>query len=244
LKNRGTTILSALNPSSEVNQNLKPVLYSQQLSYWLSYFEGKYWLMIVLAGAMAFFVFVKGNGSSKAMFIAGFSATGIEILLLFGLQVFFGNIYLFTCFIFSGFMFGLAVGSFCGKSLKSCNDEKSVSVTQIAIGLCPIGIALLLFSGKMADLPPLIVYILFLLATILIGGLTGLQFAKASITGRGSLSNISGKTYSYDLFGSATGALAVTLYLVPVLGIVLSLYSIAIVNFVFGIWLFLKKKGL
>ena len=242
LENRGKTILSALNSSSEINQNLKPVLYRQQLDFWLSYFKGKYRLMAVIALALGFFVFFKGNTPSKAMFITGFSATGMEILLLFGLQVFFGNIYVLTSFIFTGFMLGLAVGSFFGKSSKRFSENKFLPVTQILIGVFASGTGLVLFSPEMAELVPAIVYSLYLAATILIGVLTGLQFTLVSLTRTGSYSNISGKTYSYDLFGSALGALFVTLYLVPKLGIVLSVQTIAVINFVFGIWLLLKKN--
>ncbi|MCX6236226.1 MAG: hypothetical protein NTY07_01500 [Bacteroidia bacterium] len=242
LKNRGETILSALNPTAEINKNLKPVLYRQQLSYWLSYFKGKYWLMAVFAGALALFMFFKGNTSSKAMFLTGFSATGLEILLLFGLQIFFGNIYLLTSFVFSGFMLGLATGSFSGKSFKTLYDKKYLPITQLLIGVFAGSLGIMLFSPEMAELPQSVVYSLYLAATVMIGGLTGFQFTQASISRTGSYAEISGKTYSYDLFGSALGALAVTLFLVPKFGIVASVLTISFVNLVFGFWLFLKKK--
>ena len=181
-KTAGETILSALNSSSEINQNLKPVLYRQQLDYWLSYFKGKYWLMAVIALTLGVFVFFKGNTTSKAMFITGFSATGMEILLLFGLQVFFGNIYLLTSIIFTGFMLGLAVGSFFGKSSKYFSEKKFLPVTQLSIGVFAAVTGLVLFSPEMSDLMPVIVYSLYLSATILIGILTGLQFTQVSLT--------------------------------------------------------------
>lgn len=242
LKNRGETILSALNPAAEINQNLKPVLYQQQLAYWLSYFKGEYWLMAVFAAALALFVFFRGNTSSKAMFITGFAATGMEILLLFGLQVFFGNIYMLTSFVFTGFMLGLAVGSFYGKSLRSSPEKKHLSVTQLLIGVFAAITGIFLFTPEMTELAPAIVYSLYLVATILTGGLTGFQFTQASINRKGSYADISGKTYSYDLFGSAIGALTVSLYLVPKFGIVASVFTISFVNLVFGIWILLKGK--
>ena len=94
----------------------------------------------------------------------------------------------------------------------------------------------------MDELAPAIVYSLYLAAILLIGGLTGFQFSQTSLKRAGSYSEISGKTYSYDLFGSAVGALAVSIYLVPKLGIVSSILTISFVNLVFGIWLILKKK--
>lgn len=175
------------------------------------------------------------------MFLTGFSATGMEILLLFGLQVFFGNIYLLTSFVFTGFMFGLAVGSFAGKLLKNTPGKNNLAVTQILIGVFAAASGLLLFSPRIADLPDAVVYSSYLAATVLIGGLTGFQFKETSLNSTGSYADISGNTYSYDLFGSALGALAVTLYLVPKLGIA-SVFIISFVNLIFGILLFLLKN--
>jgi len=242
VQRRGETILSALNPAAEINTNLNPVSYRQQLNYWLSYFKGSYWIMAVLAGALALYIFFRGNLRTQAMFLTGFSATGMEILLLFGLQVFFGNIYLLTSFVFTGFMFGLAVGSFSGKSLKYTPEKNYLAVTQILIGVFAAVSGMLLFSSRIAELPDVVVYSSYLAATILIGGLTGFQFKEASLNTKSSYANISGNTYSYDLFGSAMGALAVTLYLVPKLGIVVSVFTISFVNLVLGIWILLKGK--
>lgn len=242
LKSRAENILAALNPAAEINQNLKPVSYFQQLFFWLSQFKGKYGLMAVCAAILSLFVFFGGSTPSKTMFLTGFSASGLEILLLFGLQVFFGNIYLLTSFVFTGFMLGLAAGSFFGKSFKSTPEKSYLSVTQIVIGVFAAVISVSLFSPEMADLAPAIVYSLFLAATVLIGGLTGFQFTQASLIRTGSYADISGKTYSYDLIGSAMGALATAIFLVPKLGIVTSVLILSFFNLVFGIWLILKKK--
>jgi predicted membrane-bound spermidine synthase len=176
------------------------------------------------------------------MFITGFSASGLEILLLFGLQVYFGNIYLLTSFVITSFMLGLAVGSFFGKSLKSTSAKEYLSVNQLLIGVFAAATGILLFSPEMVNLSPAIAYLLYLAATVVIGCLTGFQFTQASLNRTGSYAEISGKTYSYDLFGSAFGALAVTLYLAPKLGIVASAFTISFLNLVFGIFLTLMRN--
>ncbi|HAQ21655.1 MAG TPA: hypothetical protein DCR40_20860 [Prolixibacteraceae bacterium] len=242
LKLRAENILAALIPVAEINENLNPVSYHQQLAYWLSQFKGKYWLMAVVAGALALFIFFSGSAPSKAMFLTGFSATGLEILLLFGLQVFFGNIYLLTSFVFTGFMFGLASGSFFGKFFMKSPEKNYLPVTQIIIGIFAAATSFALFSSGMAEWPQAVVYSLYLFSVVLIGGLTGFQFTQASLSRTGSYAEISGKTYSYDLFGSALGALVVAIYLVPELGIVSSVQAIAFVNILFGTWLFLRKE--
>jgi spermidine synthase len=242
LKSRGETILSSLNPAADINLNLKPVLYRQQLDFWLSYFTGKYWLMAVLAGALAMIVFYKGGAHSKAVFLAGFSASGMEILLLFGLQVFFGNIYLLVSFIFTSFMLGLAIGSLNGKSFITTQGKGFLSLIQLLTGALTAVIGLTLFIPAMSGLAPVIVYMLYLAASVIIGGLTGFQFTQASLGRPGSYSEISGKNYSYDLFGSALGALAITLYMIPKLGIVLSVFTISFLNFISGICVYLMKN--
>jgi len=243
LQSRGEMILSALNPSAEMNQNLKPVFYGQQLKYWLSQFRGKSVLMIILAGALSLFIFLSGNSPSRAMFITGFSASGLEILLLFGLQIYFGNIYLFTSFVFTGFMFGLAAGSLYGKTVKRLPDQNYLAITQILIGVFAAVAGGLLFSSGMKELPPALIYTLYLVTIIVAGSLTGFQFYQASQTLKGSFAETSGKTYSFDLFGSAAGALLVSVFLVPRLGILESVWIIGFVNLVFGMWLLLKRTA-
>ena len=240
LKNRGENILSALNPAAKINQNLNPVSYNQQIAYWLSQFNRSYWLLVFCLGAMFLFVFFRGNTSSKTMFLTGFSASGLEILLLFGLQIFFGNIYLLTSFVFAGFMLGLAAGSFCGRSFNP-SDKNYLGIVQMFIGIYAAVLSVSLFSQMMVNLPDFLIYFLFLAATILIGGLTGFQFTQVSRSRTGSYAAISGMTYSNDLIGSAMGALAISVFFVSRIGIVASVLVISFFNFIFGIWLILKK---
>ena len=88
--------------------------------------------------------------------------------------------------------------------------RKTISGEKFAAPLCnwllqfsPPLPRLSLFSGGMAQLPEAIVYALFLLATVFIGGLTGFQFSQSSQIQRGDFAETSGKTYSFDLIGSA-----------------------------------------
>ncbi len=242
LENRGKTILSGLNPDAEINQNLKPLAYRQQLKYWLSYFPAKYGLMGFVIFALSLFLFFQGSNESKAMFLTGFSASGMEILLLFGLQVFFGNIYLLTSFVFAGFMAGLAAGSFFGKTIKNPSEKKSLSRGQLLMGIFTTLPCLLFVLSEHTEVAPGTVYATCFLLILILGGLTGLQFTLASVLQKGNYAQISGKTYSSDLFGSALGALAVSLFLVPRWGTIPSMLIIGLLNMFLGFWLTLKKK--
>jgi len=240
LKSRGETILSALNPDAEINRNLKPLAYRQQLKYWLSYFPAKYGLTGFMILILALFLFFRGSKASKTMFVTGFSASGLEILLLFGLQVFFGNIYLLTSFVFAGFMTGLAAGSFYGKK-KSTSAEKQLPRNQFLIAVFSAVPCLLFYLSEQTGLTAGFLYPLYFMLVVLLGGLTGFQFSLASWLQKGNFAEVSGKTYSYDLYGSALGAFAVSLFLVPRWGIIPSVLAIGILNLLFGFWLILKK---
>ena len=242
LKRRGEMILSSLNPSSKINQNLKPVLYQQELAYWLSYSKEKYIWLLVLTTILAIIMFFSGRTPSKIMFLTGFSAAAMEIILLFGLQIYFGNIYLLSGFVFTGFMLGLTAGSFLGRSINLFSNQKYLKYNQLLIGIFTASSVLLLFSAGMENLPSAIVYPLFIVTTVITGSLTGFQFTKASLIQTGKYSEISGLTYSYDLFGSAAGALVLTIYLVPQLGIVASGILIGFLNILLGIFVTLRKN--
>lgn len=239
LQQRGELIQSALHPGAPVNQNLKPVAYNQQILFWLSQFSGRYWILAALTGLLAFLVFFRGNMFSQTMFVTGFSGSSLEMVLLFGLQVFFGNIYLLTSFVFTGFMAGLAFGAFLGKNLSWENGTLRILLCMAVLAFLS---GLLLQSDGAMNLPEVLVYSLYLIAVVLLGSLTGLQFTQVSRKQAGGYSEISGKTYGYDLAGSALGALVVTIFLVPFFGIIQATWVIAGINLLFASWIFLKTR--
>jgi predicted membrane-bound spermidine synthase len=140
-------------------------------------------------------------------------------------------------------MIGLSVGSFFGRSITGFYQRDILSGNQLLFGVFAAITGILLFSPGVSNLPPTIVYTLYLAATAVTGGLTGFQFTRASLNQAGSYAEISGSTYSYDLFGSALGALVMTLYLVPKLGIVTSALTISLLNLIFGFCLILRNNS-
>lgn len=240
IKNRGEAILSSLNPDIEINQNLKPVLYKQEMDFWLTHFNGKYWLAIFLVGLLSLYVFMSGNISAKAIFLTGFSATGLEVILLFGLVSYFGAVYLLTNLVFTGFMAGLAIGSLGGKLFTQLTAGRYLSLNQLLIGIFSAATACLLYIPGIMNISQVLVYCVFMAAVVLTGVMTGFQFTKASHNQTGSFSIIPGRTYSYDLYGSALGALLLSLFAIPKLGIVTTAIILCILNLLFGIFLTLK----
>ena len=242
LKSRGEAILSALSREPEINRNLKPVLYQQETDYWLSHFKGKFWLMAILSGILSLYIFFSGNKASKTMFLTGLSATGLEMLLLIGLQTYFGTAYILTSFVFAGFMGGLAAGSWGGKHTNYLSPGKSLFINQLGLSVLAFATAFLLFTRGILSVSAAFSYTIYMALIVLIGALTGYQFTKVSIDQPDDYTRVSGRTYSYDLFGSATGALLVSLFLIPGLGIVTTAILLGILNLFYGIFVTLRRN--
>ena len=176
------------------------------------------------------------------MFLTGLSATGLEMLLLIGLQTYFGTAYILTSFVFAGFMGGLAAGSWGGKHTNYLSPGKSLFINQLGLSVLAFATAFLLFTRGILSVSAAFSYTIYMAFIVLIGALTGYQFTKVSIDQPDDYTRVSGRTYSYDLFGSATGALLVSLFLIPGLGIVTTAILLGILNLFYGIFVTLRRN--
>ncbi|MFC2138926.1 hypothetical protein ACFLTE_12205, partial [Bacteroidota bacterium] len=176
-----------------------------------------------------------------AMFAAGFSGSAIEILLLFGLQILFGNIYQYTALVFTFFMIGLAIGSKYS-ILFFKHNRLSLRLIHFMIALKAIISALLLFVLHHFDASPFIVYFLISALTGIIGFAVGAEFLLITKLLKGKYISISGNTYSFDLVGAALGAVITSIYLIPALGTLNTGIIIGILNILIVLYITLYRK--
>ncbi len=241
LKMRSESIEDSFLKNTDLNVDFKPVLYYNQIKHWMNFFPGRFWISGILILVVFIFFIIKSNHLTLAMFTAGFSGAALEIILIFGLQVLFGNIYQYTALIFAVFMAGLAVGANCSdRFFKKYN--LSVRRIHFMIALKAIISAILLIVLHHIGLGQLVVYIIFIMMIALIGFAVGAEFLSVSKIQQGTYIEVSGNTYSYDLLGASFGALLTSLYLIPVLGIVNAAIIIGIVNIFMILFLTLKGK--
>ena len=175
------------------------------------------------------------------MFAAGFSGASLEILLLFGLQILFGNIYQYTALIFTFFMIGLAIGAKCSKVFFKYS-RLSLRLIHFMIALKAIIAALLLFVLHHFEVSQFIVYIFISVLTGLIGFAVGAEFLLISNLLNGKYISISGNTYSFDLIGAAVGAIITSIYLIPALGTLNTGIIIGLFNILIVLYLTLYRK--
>ncbi len=245
LEMRSNLIRKSLIAPKQLNKDLKPLAYHQQVNYWLKYFTGKFWIPAICIVILILLIFIKLNIFSRAMFIAGFSASGLEILIMFSLQVFFGNIYYLTGIVFAFFMLGLVAGAIYSDKIIRTITIKTLSVNHFILLIYAVFLILMLWLFNRYFTGNAMVYCSFAVFTIMLGIITGAEFSFASKLLKGNYGFISGTTYSADLIGSAAGAFVITIYVIPWLGLILSGIFIGIINLFIALYLILlsKRKG-
>lgn len=242
LRNRSELILSNLKKDVPVNQDFKPIIYLQQIKLWLQYFPKQFWALGLIILIFSIFVIWKANVYKMAIFTSGFSSSAIEIILLFGLQILFGNIYQFTTLVFTFFMIGLATGSYFSGIFFKTGKVISLQIVELLLAfLALITIASIVILHKL-NINYYLIYAILVFIVLINGFLTGNAFSLVTKLMNGTYSVISAGTYSYDLYGAATGALVTSIYLIPSIGIINSGMAIVILNIFMAIILFSKRK--
>ena len=225
---RSGAIERSLSPDAALNSDFTPVAYYRQLLYWLSYFK----FDPLLAAAVLAVVIAAITGRLSVirlgMFTGGFAASALEVVLLVTFQALFGYLYRATGIIITAFMAGLALGAFLGGRMQIARDVRSFVVVQWCVAAYAIILPFVLRGLQGSEPGEILTYLAFLGLTIIVALLTGFEFAVATYLQRGALSSVASSLYGIDLIGSAFGALIVSAYLIPLLGIIRVSYAVAL----------------
>ncbi len=225
----------------DINEDFNPVVYLFQLKYWLSYFNLNYYLLGILIILPVFIVVLRLNYINLGLFVTGFSATSIEVILIIAFQVIYGYTYQMMGIIITFFMVGLWVGSryLIEKVPVKIN---TYSITQYSIGIFAVLLTVTLFLLKTSYTGYIIVHGSFIIMIFILGILTGLQFSLAAKLRDESILIIASSSYSSDLLGSAVGAILISAILIPLFGLIKVSLIIAILNFIIGLLILVKAK--
>jgi len=164
---------------------------------------------------------------SVGIFVTGFTGSAIELLLIFSFQTFYGYVYSALGLIIAVFMGGLAVGSlYCSKFKVT---RKHFLIAQFLL----LTYALLfpvfwdlqnIYLGEFIQLS------IFFTITFLLAVIVGFQYVAGTTIYKSETTVAATTLYSADLLGSSLGVIAITLILLPFLGIQKSCLVIAGLN--------------
>ncbi len=243
LKERSEYIRSNLDKNAFVNSDFRPVAFFQQLHYWTTMFEWNILAVGIVIIVLLFFVFFSLNKISLGLFTGGFTASSLELLILVSYQVIYGYIFLATGIILALFMAGLAIGAFSFNKFIPAPDHKKYIHIQICLALFSLGFPFIILALNLPGIPVLLVQSVFVILTLLLSFIIGIEFSLASAIGSKDITLRMSLNYSADLFGSAIGAIVTTLILLPFLGFVSScLIMVAMNIFSAGFLYFWQKK--
>jgi spermidine synthase len=216
---RSRKLVSSLDRSATVNRDFAPAAYYRQVQYWLSYFAFDPWVPAAACALILGFLLVRMKAVSFCMFVGGAAGSSLEVVLLLAFQIMYGSLYLATGMIITAFMAGLSVGSLVRWVFLRRKPVAAFTVVQGLVGLYALFLPLLLNILKSGNPGDLVVYPLFLFLTACLGVLIGLEFSLASRLIGDASPALAGRLYGTDLLGSAAGALVVSAFLLPLLGI-------------------------
>jgi spermidine synthase len=202
-----------------VNRDAWPVLTRHVVHGWLQRFD---------AGIVPWFALVVGLVAAASMLrgrvpflIAslGFAASGLEVLLLIGLQMLAGAVYGALCAVVSAYLFGSTAGALI---TRHCPTQRARQwLVSMAIGSAGIAFATYLFirTASTAAIPTSVCVLVVVTLAALSGCVTGATIplgikARQTDTPKGFA-----RIFSADLAGAAIGASAVGVVLIPRLGV-------------------------
>ncbi|MFW6180608.1 MAG: fused MFS/spermidine synthase [Spirochaetota bacterium] len=168
-----------------------------------------------------------------AVFTTGLSTMALQIALLFSFQSIYGFVYEMVGLIVAVFMAGLALGAAVTQRL--VGDKSNLNVlagVQLLIALFA-GIIAVALPRSAAPESPGAVFLLFSLVTFAAGLLNGADFPLAAaccMALHRRAEKATGMVYGVELFGACSGALAASVVVAPVLGIVACCLLAAIGN--------------
>jgi spermidine synthase len=254
------------NKAAWVNFDLHPQGYLYNLIYWLSIFHqglaGVFacvmrinYLFVLCMPVLLISLLLLGKSPAfdrsflvAAMGMGGFSLMAAEVIVIYGFQVFYGNLYYKIAWIISAFMAATAVGALWGNR-DGMSSQKHSGMTKLvkihaAIGIYFIFWFLLMRVAVQFQWVPL--PWLWTIFGAGIGILTGMEFSCINILYFSDLKQ-EGKTrigavYAADLLGACLGALGISVFMIPAYGVYKTLLFLVMINITLAIVLFNSKS--
>ena len=211
------------------NHDFYPIGVWFQTAYSFDFFKLDYRIMFLAFLLVLILLILTLNPLNAGLFTGGFTLASSQIMLIFGLQVLCGNIFFLIGSAIMLFMIGLALGAYIRIGQQNMN-KKVFQALQIAMAVfsCILPICLI-FLGSFI-ISDIFIYLTMSILALTGSFITGLEYQVASSLSSGKQIVVVSKNYSADMFGAASGVFAVSLFLIPLAGILFTGIILAILN--------------
>jgi len=254
----------------ELNRDFRPIAYYYDMVLWSTYFryslknlfkaiDGKmiYIGAVILYMLLLIPILLKGIirkipnwGMLTCMGTSGFAEMAFQVITLLSFQIMYGHVYYKLGIILTSYMLGLIFGGWLvTKSFENIKEDYGLFVkTQAMIFIYPLILATFfwIFSRLKGETSFWLgSNVIFPYLPVIPGLIGGFQFPLANrlyLKRAGSSpARSAGLTYGIDILGACLGAVFVTIFLVPIIGIYMSCVLVAGLNLV-GFILLLATK--
>jgi len=257
-------------PKIMLNYDFRPISYYYDMVLWSTHF--KFTLARIFKGISPKFIYITAfliyctillpiwlrKPSHKvrpaavltAVTTAGFAEITFQVVTLLSFQIIYGYVYYKLSIILTSFMIGLIFGGWWGTKIieKGRGNLLNFIWVQISICIYPLILPLIFLgfagsSGRFSTYLGSNIVLPFL--PIIAGFIGGFQFPLANklyLESREGLVRVAGLTYGLDLFGSCLGAILVSIFLLPILGVPVVCLLVALLNVV-SLVLLLRGAG-
>ena len=229
--------VDAVKLNMPVNSCLKPVLLEQSIDsksdYW--HIDRFAYIYIVVGIFIVAFLFFKRR--AKVMAVAGFALSGVQLLLIYLLQIVAGNVYEMIGAVFALSMAGMALGGWLHRKFLfrlSSQLPALLLISGVMILLLPFVMRVLVEGGVLFVLQVFTVYLLVLLFSF--SG--GVIFSVVSFQKSSDVGKMAGSVYGADLTGASAGMLLTSLFLIPVAGMTNTAFVLGALSVIGGLMIF------
>ncbi|MBW2968014.1 hypothetical protein KY362_06015 [Candidatus Woesearchaeota archaeon] len=225
---------SAVQAHSLTNRDFRPVAYYYHLLYWLKHFQVNYILFLALLIAFIIFTLWRIRPVPFAVFTAGFAGIALELVLIIGFQILYGNVYHKIGILITSFMIGLALGAWFVNRTIDRWERSCLTIILLFMFLFALFLPLAFLLMRGIASPALLnmtTAAVFPLLTVLIAAFVGSLFPLAAkfhfrenTAGRRvakdrGVAPTAGALFFYDYAGATVGAIIISALLIPLLGI-------------------------
>ncbi len=236
-------IMHKIDSKASFNEDFKPIGYYLHLKYWASHFKKNYYIFFGIVALLLAFIIIRLKPLNFCLFTGGFAASAFEVIILITFQIIYGYVYQMIGIIIMLFMAGLATGSLVINKQPRFYSVKYFLKIQFLLIVFSFALPFILLILNKSENIFFMVQGIFFLLIFIVGTLTGSLYTIASKISSGKIEHIASETYGADLMGSAIGALLLSAFLLPLLGIFEACFLIGIINIFSGIVLYRKKNN-
>lgn len=200
------------------NHDFYPIAVFLQTALWLDFFKLNFWFLVFAVFFLLLLVILTLNPVNAGLFTGGFTLASAEMILIFSLQVLYGNVFFLFGITITLIMTGLTLGSFFRINPRYQNMRNFINL-QLSMAIFAGLLSLSTFLMGSGKIPDLVGYIMLFILALSGSFIAGVEYQLASSLSHEKKTITVSKNYSADMFGASVGLLTVSLFMIPMIGI-------------------------